>query len=114
MKIYNISPISYTAKKIPVSNTELKNTYEKFTKEDFYKQIDGFLHNEYKIDKYLTMFSQGVNKIIEQNSIQEYNSAERQYINNLFAIIDMSENLKSIPDDYFKHNMIELLEKCKK
>ena len=111
MKIYNINPINFVERKNPIFTASNKDG--KFTKESFYQQIEGFLNKKYSKEKYLKMFSDGISEISKQNSIQEYSSIERKYINNLVSIIDMSDNLKKIPDNYLKTNM-EILLRSKK
>ena len=108
MKIYNINPINFTAKKTIVTKKDLKPA-EKFTKENFYNQIDGFMNNQIDKEKYFKMFSDGVDKIYKQQDILKYNPIERKYINNLVSLLDMSENHGSIPEQYLKKNMELLL-----
>lgn len=108
MKIYAVNPINFTAKKPVVSKTEQAQNCI-FTKELFYSQIEGFLNNQYDKEKYFKMFSDGVDKIVKQQDIAQYNPIERKYISNLVSMIDMSDNLRNIPEQYLKKNMQELL-----
>jgi len=109
MRILNINPINFMAKRTQVQHSEPQSASEKFTKKSFYSQIEGYLQKQYNEEKYLKMFSDGVDKIVQQNSISEYTPIERKYISNLISIMDMSENLKKIPDNYLKTNMEHLL-----
>lgn len=109
MKVYNINPISFMAQKLPHTTTEPKKDGAKFTKDSFYSQIEGFLNKQYDKKKYLKLFSDGVDKIVKQNGMSEYTSVERKYISNLLSIMDMSENLSKIPDNYLKTSMENLL-----
>lgn len=109
MKIYSINPINFTAKKVSVQKPELPKTVERFTRDIFYSQIDGFLNKQYNEKEYMKLFSEGVDKIVKQDSISEYTPIERKYISNLLSIMDMSENSVKIPDNYLKTSMENLL-----
>ncbi len=109
MRIYSINPINFMARRTPVQSSESPKKGAEFTKETFYGQIEGFLNQQYDEKKYLKMFSDGVDKIVKQNRMSEYTPVERKYISNLVSIIDMSENLSKIPDNYLKTNMENLL-----
>ncbi len=100
MKIYGISSITFSAK---------KNTNTKFTKDNLYSQIDGYLNNKYDKNTYLKKFSKGVEKIIEQKSNSDYNLIEKKYINNLVDLLDTKDGALRIPDNFLKTQMLELL-----
>ncbi len=109
MRIYSINSVNFLAKKPPVQNTEHQKNSAKFTKENFYNQIDCFLKEQYDEKKYLKLFADSVDKIVKQNSMSEYTPIERKYISNLISIIDMSDNYNKIPNKYLKTNMENLL-----
>ncbi len=111
MRIYNINPINFMAKKTPIVHSE-PNAAD-LIKNQFYANIDGFLNNQYDKKEYLKLFSDDVDKIIKQNKMKDYTPIERKYINNLISMIDMSDNLGKIPDSYLKTGM-ENLKKYKK
>ena len=110
MRIYNINTTSFMAKRTNLLSHKAEKEM-KFTKKNFYKQIDDFLKHKTDVEDYLKSFSKSINTI-KQKDMLDYSIPERKYIDKLIATLELSENPSKMPRDLLEKDMKELLKEA--
>lgn len=104
MKVYSINSTNFTAKKTQSTLSNTENPRQRFC-----NQIDKFLNNKCTKKEYIDSFTKEINAVIINRQKNDFTLPERKYINNLISVLDISEGIEKIPDNYLKTNMLKLL-----